>query len=183
MRYIIGFLVTLGLLILVLILILSGGGKSKKVTQRNLEDYANTDTQVSLTIDGPINAASLHQQVNITVDNTNVTYQHIVGYDGNVVDTQIFANTENSYDVFLHALRHAGFTKGNSLPGLRDEKGYCPLGSRYIFELTQDNNTLQRTWATSCGTPKTFLGATNLTLTLFQNQVPGYSQLVGNIQL
>jgi hypothetical protein len=184
MRYFIGFLITLGLIILLIILLISGNGKPKTgVTSKSLVDYASTDAQVSLTIDGPVNAASLHEQIRVTVDRDNVTYQNLNGYDGNVVDTKIFGNTQNSYDVFLHALKHAGFTHGDNNPAGRDERGYCPLGDRYIFELTQDGNNLERYWATSCGKPKTYLGSTSLTLSLFQNQIPGYQDLTQNIQL
>lgn len=182
MRYFIGFLVTVGLIILLIILLFNGGGKSKvPSTSKSLTSYASTNAQVSMTIDGPINATSEHDQVRITVDRDNVMYEHIKGYDGQVVDTQIFANTENSYDAFLHALLHAGFTNGNNSPALRDESGYCPTGQRYIFELTQDSDTLERYWATSCGKPKTYLGLVDLTKTLFQAQVPGYDVLTQNI--
>jgi hypothetical protein len=184
MRYFIGFLVTIGLIIILIILLFHGGGKSKvPATAKSLTSYAATDAEVSMTIDGPVNAASEHEQVRVTVNRDNVTYQHIKGYDGQVVDTQIFANTENSYDVFLHALLHAGFTKGDSNKALQDERGYCATGDRYIFELNQDNDNLERYWASSCGSPKTYLGALNLTLTLFQAQVPGYQNLTSGIQL
>lgn len=183
MRYIIGFFITIGLLILLIVLLLSGGGSPKKTSQKKLEDYAATNAQVRVTIDGPVNAASLHEQVRITVDNSNVTFEHIKGYDGDVVDTQVFANTENSYDVFLHALRHAGFSRGNNTASLRDEKGYCPTGDRYIFELIQDDNDIQRYWSTSCGGIKTYLGATGLTLQLFRLQVPNYQKATSKINL
>ena len=184
MRYFIGFMVTIGLIILLIVLLFHGGGKPKITsTAKTLTSYASTDAQVSMTIDGPVNAASQHQQIRITVDRDNVTYQHILGYDNNVVDTQIFANTENSYNVFLHALKHAGFTKGDNSAALRDELGYCPTGNRYIFELDQDNNNLERYWSTSCGSPKTYLGAVGLTINLFQAQVPNYSDVTDNVQL
>lgn len=184
MRYFIGFMVALGLIILLIILLISGGGKHKTViTSKSLVDYASTDAQVSLTIDGPVNAVSQHEQIRVTVDRDDVTYEHLKGYDGNAVDTQIFANTGSSYDVFLHALKHAGFSLGDNNPALRDERGYCPTGDRYIFELTQDGKSLERYWGTSCGKPRTYLGNTTLTLTLFQTQVPGYDDLTQNIQL
>lgn len=184
MRYFIGFMVVLGLVILLIILLLGGGGKHRAaIGTRNLVDYASTDAQVSMTIDGPVNAVSLHQQIRVTVDKNDVTFEQMSGYDGNVVNTQIFANTESAYNVYLHALGHAGFTLGDNNPALRDESGYCALGDRYIFELTQDGKILERYWSTSCGNTKTYKGNLSLTLTLFQNQVPGYSNLTGNVQL
>ncbi len=184
MRYFIGLLVTFGLFIVLLILLFHGGGKSKvPATSKTLVSYASTDAQVSVTIVGQVNAVSLHQQIRITVDRDDVTYEHMTGYDGQVADSQIFSNTESSYNVFLHALQHYGFTRGDNSKALRDNLGYCPTGNQYIFELKQDDNTLERYWATTCGSPQTFLGPVSLTLTLFQAQVPGYSNLTSNVQL
>lgn len=185
MRYFIGFLVTVGLIITLIILLFNGGGGKHEVsnTQKTLTSYANTDAEVSMTLAGPIVASSNYQQIQITVGRDNVTYQQYSGYDGQVVNTQIFANTENSYDAFLHALQHAGFTRGDSNPDLKDDVGYCSTGQRYIFKMNQDGDQLQRYWATSCGGTKTYLGALNLTLTLFQAQVPNYNELISTTNL
>jgi hypothetical protein len=183
MRYFIGFLITVGLIILLIVLLFGGHGKPKaRVTPKSLESYASTDAQVSMLIDGPINA-SQHEQVQVTVNNESVTYENLTGYNGNVATTQTFSNTEASYDAFLHALAQAGFTSGNTSKALSDEQGYCPTGNRYVFELTQDDKTLERFWATSCGKPKTYLGNQNLTVTLFQRQVPNYERLTQGILL
>lgn len=184
MRYFVGFLITLGLIILLIVLLFSGGGKPKDHTlPKPLSSYSTSDAQVSLTIDGPINAAQDHDQIEITVSKDNVTYQHLKGYSATSVDAKIFANDENSYDAFLHALEHAGFMSSDNREALKDEKGYCPTGNRYIFELNQDGNQLKRSWATSCGKPKTYLGSLSTTLTLFKKQVPGYSELTQGIHL
>jgi hypothetical protein len=184
MRYFIGFLVTVGLVIILIILLFNGGDKSKvSHTTKTLIDYATTDSQVSMTIAGPINAVSQHQELQVTVNRDNVTYQQMTGYDGEVVNTQIFANTESAYDAFLHALQHAGFTRGNNAPALRDDVGFCSTGQRYIFELTENGKDLQRYWATNCGGTKTYLGSRDLTLTLFRAQVPGYTELTSNLQV
>lgn len=178
MRYFVAFFVALGLLFLVVFLLFNAGGKPKAViTPRTLDSYASTDAEVVMTIDGPINAAQEHQQVRITVGQGDVTFEQIQGYNGNVVNTQNYANTQSSYDNFLLSLAHAGFTQGDNSSSLRDERGFCALGDRYIFQLQQDGQTIERYWATSCGKPKTYLGALNLTITLFQNQVPNYNVL------
>jgi hypothetical protein len=177
MRYFVGFLLTIGLIILLIILLFGGGKPKTPLANKPLSSYSDTSAQAILTIDGPINANSLHQQVRITVGNDNVTYEQIQGYDGNVVNMQNFANTENAYNVFLHALAHAGFKKGNTDKNLQDEKGYCPLGRRYIMELKQDNKDIERFWGTSCSGPKSYGGNLSLTVTLFQKQIPGYDEL------
>lgn len=184
MRYIFGLLVTLGLIILLIVLLVGGGGKPKvPATSKTLDSYATTNAETRLTIDGPINAQSLHNQIRITVDRDNVTYEQVQGYNGNVTNMQRFDNTENAYANFLSALARAGFTKGNPDKALADERGYCSAGDRYIFELRQDEKNIERFWATSCGNPKTYAGNANVTVELFKAQVPGYPDLTQNIIL
>lgn len=186
MRYFFGFLLTIGLLILVIIMIVTGGNDKAKApgTNKTLPSYASSNNAaVRLTIDGPINAASEHQVIRITVDQNNVSYEHIEGYDGNVTTLRTFANSEDSFAVFLRALAAAGFTKGNLDKKFADERGYCPLGRRYIMELREAEKSIQRFWATSCGNPKTYGGNASLTLELFEDQVPNYAELTQDIDL
>jgi hypothetical protein len=184
MRYFLGFLVAIGLIILIIFLIFSGSGKPKtQVTPKTLDSYANTNAAVQLIIDGPINADQTHQEVQITVNNDAVVYEQIQGYQGSVVNEQSFANNQSAFAVLLHALDYAGFTNGNPSAALRDERGYCSLGDRYIFSLTQNGDDIERYWATSCQSTRTYLGNVNLTLSLFQAQVPNYNQLTNELAL
>lgn len=184
MRYFIGFFITIGLIILLIIMLVSGGGKPKvPTTSKTLDSYAVTSAQVRMTIDGPVNSDQQHQQVRVTVDRDNVTFEQIQGYGNNVVNLQHYANNQDAYAVLLLSLAHAGFTNGNITSKLQDERGYCPLGDRYIFEMVQDGKDLERLWATSCGSPKTYLGNLSLTISLLKAQVPNYSNLTENISL
>lgn len=184
MRYFVGFLLTLGLIILVILLLFRGGGKPKvPATSKTLDSYASTSAEVRMTVDGPVNADSMHNQIQITIDRQNVTFEHLQGYEGNSVKLQQYPNNQSAYTTFLLALAHAGFTRGNIDPALRDERGYCPLGNRFIFELIQDDRTLQRFWATTCGKPATFLGNFSLVRSLFQAQVPDYNSQAASIGL
>ena len=178
MRYFIGFLITIGLIILLIILLLSGGGnKNKTPTQQPLISYANSDAEVSVLVDGPVNAEQNHEQVRITVARDHVTYEKLSGYDGKITDSKTFANTGSSYDSFLHALQHAGFTLGVNTKALQDERGFCSSGNRYIYELAQDGSLIQRYWTSDCDKPKTYLGDQATTLGLFESQVPGWEEL------
>jgi hypothetical protein len=183
MRYIIGIFVTIGLIVLLIVLLLNHGGSNKvPQTQMPLTSYANTDTTVRLTTDEVINAPDNHRIIRITVGRDNTTFELLQGYDGNPLNTQTFAMSENAYGVFLHALEHADFTKGNNDSSLKDERGYCPLGRRYIFEILQNDSPIERYWTTSCGgTPHTFQGNAPLVLQLFRLQVPGYSNLTRDV--
>ena len=183
-RYFIGFIATIGLIIILILLIFSGGGKPKvPTTSKTLDSYATTDAEASLLIDGPINADQDHQQIKITISSDNATFEHITGYQGSVVTQQNYASNVDSYTNFLFALEHAGFTLGNKSSAVKDERGYCPQGDRYILELNQDGQNLERFWATSCGNPKSYGGNLALTLSLFQAQIPDYDTLIQNVQL
>jgi hypothetical protein len=193
MKYFIGFLVTIGLIIVLILLLFSGGnggsdnskptsGKPKNTDE--LAAYASTNAVARLTIDGPIIANQNHQAVQITVDQNDVTYSQVQGYEGTVVNQQDFKNNQNAYSNFLYALGRAGFLKGNDDKTLANEKGYCPTGNRYVFELIQNGKDIQRYWGTSCGgNNKTYLGSLNLTITLFQVQVPGYRTLTQSLNI
>lgn len=185
LRYFIGFVVVVGLLIFLIALITGGGDNSKNVPNqpKALSSYADEDSQVSMLIDGRTNAPQDHRQVLITVDANHIDFQVRRGYNGDLVNDQSFPNTRESYKNLLLSLEHADFTKGDLKHATTDERGYCPLGKRYVFELQSQSNTIERFWATSCGKPKTFLGDFDTTLTLFQNQVPNYGDLTNNVEL
>lgn len=186
MRYFFAFLATVGLIIIVIVLLLSGGGgggnkTAKTVSKKRLVDYANTNAVVSVTTEGVINANSIHEQVKLSVDRDQTKFEHFKGYGGNVVFSQTSANTTNAYSAFLSALQKAGFTNG-----AKDKinmAGYCALGNRYIFEITQDGQTIQSYWSSTCGSPETYLGDVSRTLNLFKLQFPDYSELMQDVTL
>jgi hypothetical protein len=190
MRYFFAFLATVGLIIIVIVLLISGGGgggggnnrPAKVEPKKQLVDYANTNAVVSLRTEGKINADSLHEQILVSVDRDQAKIELIRGYNGNVVYSQTYSNTTNAYSAFLSALQIAGFTNGTK------EKinmaGYCSLGKRYVYEITQDGQVLQSLWSTSCETsPKTYLGDVTRTLTLFELQIPEYDEITKDVQL
>jgi hypothetical protein len=182
-RYYIGFLITFLLLLLLVILFIHPSNKPNVPSiHMPLADYATTGSYARLTIDGPTNADIEHQQVQITVNASNVTFAQLQGYNGKVVVQEQFANSLNAYSAFLKSLALGGYTQGNTSSALRSEQGYCPLGDRYIFELNQGGSDIERLWATSCpGITKTYDGNLPLTLDLFEAQVPNYINLVRNV--
>jgi hypothetical protein len=181
MRYFIGFFATILLIILLIILLVRGGGKPKvPSTVKTLDSYATTNSEVSLTIDGPINAASLHQQVRVTVDRNNATYEQFTGYDGQAVEMQKFPSTQNAYETFLLALQRVGFTRGDKSV-TQDERGFCPLGDRYVYMLKQDGRVIERYWAANCSGARSYLGEVSVTNNLFQAQIPNYNELVQDV--
>ncbi len=180
LRYLIGFIITIGLVILLIVLLFSGGGgddgtKKVPISGKALDSYASTNAQIRLTIDGPINAEQTHRQVQITVDRNSAVMNEIQGYNGNIINTRSYTNSQAGFSAFLHALELLDFTKGDTSNGsLKSEAGHCAAGRRYIFEVIQDGHDIERFWATSCGGPHSFLGNVPNTIGLFQRQIPNY---------
>lgn len=185
MRYITGILIAIGLVILTIILIVkafSGGGNTPAPTQIDLNSYANTSAVMQMTIDGPVTADKTHNQIRVTVGRDETTLQILKGYQGDVITSRKFDNNQDSYTQFLRALNVAGFTKGNVDPLVRDERGYCPTGERFIFEAISGGEDVLRWWKTSCGEGN-FRGKSDVIRNLFKNQVPNYNLLTIKAQL
>lgn len=181
MRYLLGILATIGLIVLILVLLLRGGGSTPEVKPLKLSDYATSNSSVHYIIDGPIVADQDHDQINIDVDANQVTFTLYQGYEGDVVKQQSYPNNQDAYTVFLKALQQEGFTKGNNDKALSDERGRCPLGQRRIYSFTDGSDQLMRYWSTSCG-DKTFGGETGKIDALFRRQVPDFGKLVSGSQ-
>lgn len=180
-RYILWLLVIIGLVVVVIILLLPNNSK-KKITGTNFVNYSSTDAVASLLIDGPEGTDSSHEAVRISVDQSQIVYQQLAGYNYNPVKTETFTNTQSAYAVFLRSIYIAGFTKGNTSPKSSNPNGFCPLGDRYIFNFNNVGQSIVHFWGTNCGN-KTYGGDLGLTTTLFQNQVPNYSNLTQNLNL
>lgn len=171
MRYILGFLAAIGLIIVVFILILRAFGSRTPEAQIDLLDYAKTDTVVQLTVDGPVSSEQTHQRYRITVGRDFSTIELTKGYEGTRQDLRSYATNETAYANFLRALQLTGFTRGDKDPLRADERGQCPNGSRYVYEIISDNRRVQRFWSTSCGRG-TYGGNAAQTRDLFIRQIP-----------
>jgi len=184
MRYFIGFLTIVALVVAVFIIVLRGfsGTSNKPKTQTNLIDYANTQTVVRYTVDGPVNADQIHQGYRITVGRDANTMEIIKGYQNNVIKAQTYDNNTEAYSNFLRALQLQNFTKGSADASKSDERGVCPNGNRYTFEIETAGQVTQRFWTTSCG-GGTFLGNSQTIRTLFQRQIPDFSKLTASVNL
>jgi len=183
-RYFIGFLLAVGLIVLVIVLIVRGlTSPHKAPTQLNLPSYADTDTKVQLTIDTPVTAPDQHHDVIMTVGNPSSTIMITQGYDGDTVNVKSYPLTTSAYEVFLRSLNLNGYIHGNPDPALRDERGHCATGERVIYEIIDGNgNDLERYWHTTCGTG-TFSGNVDAVRKLFVAQVPDFVTLTNGISL
>ncbi len=182
MRYFLGFLVAIGLIILVIILVvraLGGGNHNQTATpQTVLSDYADTATVMRLSIDDNVNADENHYTVRINVGRDEKSVEVVKGYQGKVVSSQSFGNNQEAYTVFLRALEFQGYTKGDTDPAKADERGMCPTNRRYIYEIISPGGAdVQRLWNSECKVG-TFEGNGSVIRTLFREQIPNYRTLV-----
>lgn len=186
MRYIVGLLLGIGLIVLTFILIFrafSGGNDTPETPAINLPSYANTNTVMRYTIDGAIVSQQNHSRIRITVSKDTVLYEQIQGYEGTLVQSKTYPTNTQAYATFLRALDIAGFDDGNK-EITKDERGYCPSGKRYIYEALDGSESVLRWWGTSCSNDQgSFLGRDSTVRTLFQKQVPDYNDLSRTVKL
>jgi len=185
MRYFIGLLASIGLIILVFILVLRGfGGNSTTTSENPLTDYANTDALVRLTVDGRIVSEQEHRAYQITVGRSEVRVETLKGYEYETIETRTYTNNQESYYSFLRALDLAGYTKGAEDGENTDERGVCADGQRHIYEILSGTSEVQRYWTTSCG-GGTFKGEAPIVRQLFEKQVPtaDRSKTIGRLVL
>lgn len=168
-------LVVIGLIWLIFILFSralgGGGGTVSRQQQIDMVSYANTDAVASMYVDGPINANEEHQAYRITVSREQTRIERISGYENNVVREATFPSNTNAYADFLKSLERAEFDKDVKPNVTKDERGFCPLRSRYIFAFNNSNEEIIRSWTTGCGGGN-MTGSFNLIKQLFIKQVP-----------
>lgn len=177
-RYVLWLIAVIGLVVVLIMLLLPGNHKT--ISGNQFISYSSSNSVASLIIDAPENANSTHQAVKISVSQNSVVYQQLSTYKYNVVNQQSYPNNQTAYKVFLRSLYFANFLRGNTNPADANPYGICPLGDRYIFNFVNNNQSVIHTWTTSCG-QKTYYGNANLTVSLFENQVPNFQNLTQNI--
>jgi hypothetical protein len=170
------------------LLFFRGGGTktpapvSKKA--KVLYDYADSDTaEVIHTTQGKLVGNDAYRSIRITVARDFRRIEVLDGYDMVVEKSRDFSNNQIAFDAFLRALERSGYSKDRS-NAPADERGFCPTGNRYIYELKDGDEELERTWSTSCTTAQgNFGGQASLIRQLFQAQITGYGQFVAGIQI
>lgn len=185
MKYLIGLLVAIVVIIFIIIKLLTGGSNGPAtVTPADLLSYAATSTEMRYTIENPVQAASTHREIEITVGRDETVFTLYRGYDQQVMTSKRYSTGQATYATFLRALDRTGrYTAGDTNPKLRDGRGYCALGDQYTYEIVDGaGNVKQQFWSTTCG-DKTFHGDVNAVNRLFQAQVPDYDDLTGDVEL
>lgn len=185
MRYVLGVIVIVAIALFAIFSITSKppSTNSPKVKQAlKLPDYADKNSKITLTNQGKIVGEDQFKSIRINVSRDDRAIEILQGYEGNVERNEHFSNTFAAYDNFLRALNTANFI-GTRTSSIKDERGICPLGNRYIYDLVSNNNTVMHSWSDSCGDAGTFAGKSTLVRQLFQNQITDYNKFVVGVQL
>lgn len=178
MKYFIAFLASIALIIFVIVLIVRGftGNDKKEALPTPLLDYANTSVEMQYTVAGPVIADEERTALRVTVGQDQTKIEKLEGYNESISQQKTYANNLAAYSEFLRALDIAGYTRGVEDPSLKDERGFCPSGERYSFDIIDGGNVKQHLWTTSCGKSGNFKGKPRPIITLFQNQIPDYGK-------
>lgn len=183
MRYLFGLLGVVGLIIVVVILIvrgLSGDDGSKDI--KPLTEYAQTNTIMQLTVEGPVNADKIHQSVRIKVGRNEAKAEILQGYYNDIANTVTYPSNPEAYGVFLRALDLLNFNAGSNDPNLTDSRGYCPDGNLYILEIFDGSREIQSYWRTTCD-EGSFQGELGDIIDLFEAQIPDYGAFTKDVEL
>ena len=183
MRYILAVLGILAVTILAIFLLVrhpSSTTSANTTTQQpaNLLDHDNSNSAVVMTIQGRLVGEDKYQAVRITVTQSLRTVDILSGYEENTAKTESFPNTPAAYATFIRALNLSNFTKvRKGMP--TDERGYCPIGNRFIYQLSESGHDVQRLWNDSCSNAEgTFAGSGSLIRELFQGQITDYNKFI-----
>lgn len=188
MRVVLAVLIGLGLIAIALILVfrafssLGGNDQPTDIGETVLVQQADKNSEVRLTIQGPVVSEQEHRRVVISVTRNEARLQIIHGYQNTVASTSVFTNNEAAYAEFLSALDLLGFTRGDDNEALSDDRGHCPTGIRYVLQASgTDLNT--RYWASTCRDEANSAANVSTVRTLFEAQIPNYSELTQDVDL
>ncbi len=162
-----------------------GSNETKQIVQEvKLVESAESDQKVRMIQSGAIVANDEHREIWITVGRYDVTFEAVKGYTRKIINSKKFSNTPESYRAFLAALTDLNFTKERIYKGTETELGSCPSGQRIIFDIFTPTEEVEHTWGTTCSSKiGNFGGEMGEVRSLFREQVPGYNELVADIDL
>lgn len=183
MKYFLGILGIILVLIFVVVLAVRGGGgdTSSTETPKQLTEYAaEANTESVLTNAGAINAEENHRVIQITVTDTARTLEVLDGYNGKASLSKTFSNTTSAFEAFLGGLQQVGFTKTRKTAA--EFTSVCPIGTRNSYKLVSGDQTVVDGWSASCQ-KGSYGGNVSQTERLFQAQIPDYQNLVTDVSL
>ncbi len=175
------------MLLLLTVFVLNRGDDPAKPAENTkqvaeLIDYADKNSEVSLTTVGKLVGNDEHRSIRITVSATERRVEILSGYDQQVLSSQTYENTRTAYETFLSALGGQGFTQSKKTD-ITDNRSVCPTGQHYEYRIKEDGAEKSNLWSVSCDKSGNFNGRGNTIRQLFQRQIPEYSEQVRGVTL
>lgn len=176
------------LLLVVAVFVLSRGDNDSTDPSQSpaktaqLVDYADKNSEVSLTTIGRLVGNDEHRQIRITLSASERRIEVFSGYDQQLLSSQTYTNNSEAYETFLSALGGQGFIKAKETD-ISDSRSVCPTGRHYEYLLTENGEEKSNLWSVSCDRSGTFNGRGGTVRELFQRQIPDYTQQVSGVVL
>lgn len=179
-------------IVFVIIAIAIGGNATKtdtaptKPAAIKLSDHSGRESEVKLTITGPVVADENHNSIRISVTQSLRTIDVIKGYQGSVVKTKSYVNNQAAYEAFLKALDTAFYASEriNSKDRVTDESSSCATGSRYALDFGDGFELKSHHWTSTCTESRgTFGGNISKITSLFNLQFPDYYEFTSGLGL
>lgn len=167
----------------------SGGTSTPTKTIVNVGKNALTGSltsqSVRMLVRGQITANENFHSYSIMVSNDMRNMTTYMGYLNQQVDNEQLSNNTQAYTQLVYALSHAQMMDGSPLQGdANDTRGICATGEVYEFDVLQDNKSVQSLWTSSCsGSPGSLKANLGQISSLFQLQIPNFSELLSRINL
>ncbi len=187
MRYALATLMILFLLIVGVIVVAgqtggSNSGSTAKVTR--MSDYSGNATAiVSWTTQSELVGDDEYRSVRVTVSPSQRVLEVLSGYNDKVIKRTTLSNSSKAFEAFMSALDRVSFGREREATQV-DEKGFCPLGNRYVYTLNDSGSLVLRTWSDSClSADGTFGGNATTVRRLFRAQITDYDKLIRGVKL
>lgn len=189
MRYGLAILIVAFLAVVTVAVVVGGndsdsGSSAPKVTKA--VDYENDDdAALAWTQQGKLVGEDQRQAIRITITRNKRQVEVLSGYPERVERSTEFANSPEGFAAFTRALDNAGFGRERTVTQ-SDERGMCPGGNRFIYEVKDAGQQIMRTWSDNCNRSNgTFGGGSTAGQIggLFKNQITDYSDFISGVQL
>ena len=187
MKYILGVIGLFLVTILAIVLITRGRSPTPQQEgerQVRVSQQAKPGTSVTFTTQGKLVGQSERRAIRVKVTEKERRLEILTGYEEAVEQAHVYPNTEAAYEAFLIALDNAGFARKHPQARANDERGVCPLGKRYVYEVKEFSQQIVRLWGSSCGKDVGTFGGNSATIRkLFEGQIPEYRKRIRGVKL
>ena len=148
----------------------------------HLADFTdNESSSVRWTMQGRLVGDDSYRSVRITVSPTYRRAEILQGYEQKATKTVDLPNNKTAYTNFLIALDNLHFGNERRVQN-PDDRGVCPLGNRFIYELYDGDNQKLRLWSDTCVSSEgTMDGQASNIRQIFKAQITDYNRFVSGV--